>query len=437
MDKHIMFDDPELVARRKRQANLGDSVAKAAFKQSRAVRFQQPLPDDTSPDAQAEEEPLFEHAEEERLPAETPHNALTHPLLLPDSAGSGLNLTLSNSAAQRGTSRDMLDEEEEEGNQAEQSKGASMVPVLPVVSQPLAPPLAPPLHPPDTTGKLLVNSKNSLEEAQSIAQGILGSASAVAAIDAEALPARSTGNIGANIAVASPAASAAKKLPALSQQRGEHHALHESPLPSGFARDANPANGVLASTTRPNVPSKVGGKPAQLKSAPASTLRLADAGHTPHPLKSRMVPVDSQPNASPQGSVGVVGGPRGGPKDPEGATPAATLRPFGGATPYPSRNPGSNSMPVDDTPMVGSDAVQHQIAPDSCVGQVSSETSLETKSLWREHRCLHVSLTVGSRHQQGLVCLEKQCCSRPTKPCCCLQQPCFFPRLHCQLTLRV
>ena len=385
VDKHIMFDDPELVARRKRQATLGESAARAASKQGRAVRFQHPLPHGTSPHVQAEEWALPDAAghadEEEHLPAETPHSALTHSTLLPDSAGSGLSLTLSNSAAQLGSSG-VLDEVEEMETEFECSteqqdpRGAPVFPASSAVPHPSAPPLHPPaVDPPDTTGKLLVKSKNSLEEAHSIAQGILGSGPNAAAVNANALPAQSTGNVNDETAAADAAASAAKKLPALSQQLGEQRALNGSPLPAHLARDANPASSVLASTTRPNVPSKIGGKPAQLKPAPASALRLAHAGYTPHPLKSRMIPVDPQPDASPQGSVGVMGVPRGVFKDPEGATPAATLRPFGGATPYPSINPGSSSMPVEDTPMVDNSAVQ-QIAPDSCVGQVSSEITV-------------------------------------------------------------
>lgn len=379
VEKHIMFDDPELVARRKRQANLSESVARAASKQGRAVHFQQPLPDGTSPKVLAEEGALPNvagHADvEEHFPVETPHNALTHSTLLPDSAGSGLNLTLSNSATQCGSSG----LQEEGGNQAECStvqQGASNSSVLPASSA--APhPSAPPLHPavadpPDTTGKLLVKSKNSLEEAQSIAQGILGSGPTAAA---GTLPARSTDTLGAKEAAADPAASAAKMLPAILQQPGERQALNGSPVPVRLGREKNPASSVLASTTRPNVPSKVGGNPAQLKPTPASAPRLAHAGHTPHPLKSRMIPVDAHANASPQGSVGVMGVPSGVSKDPEGATPAATLRPFGGAIPYPSVNPGSSSMPVEDTPMVDSNVVQHQLAPDSCVGQVSSEAT--------------------------------------------------------------
>ena len=385
VDKHIMFDDPELVARRKRQANLGESVARAASKQGRAVRFQQPLPDSTSPDVLPEEWALPDAAghddEEEHLPAETPHNAVTQSTLLPDSAGSGLNLMLSNSAAQRGSSG-ALDEDEEMETQFEcssEQQDACGPPVLPAssaVPHPSAPPLHPPaVAPPDTTGKLLVKSKNSLEEAQSVAQGILGSGPNAAAVNANGRPAGSTGDVGAKTAAADPAASAAKKLPALSQKLGEQRPLNGSSLPAQTAREANPASSVLASTTRPNVPSRIGVNPAQLKPAPASALRLAHAGHTPHPLKSRMIPVDPQPDASPQGSVGVMGVPRGVSKDPAGTTPAATLRPFAGATPYPSVNPGSSSMPVEDTPMVNNGAVQ-QMAPDSRVGQVSSETTV-------------------------------------------------------------
>ena len=392
VDKHIMFDDPELFARRKRQANLGESGARAASKQGRTVRFQQPLPNGTSPEVLAEGLALPDAAghadEEERLPAETPHNGPTHSTLIPDSAGSGLNLTLSNSAAQRGSSG-ILDEEEEVEHQAEHStvqQGTGIAPVRPASSaapHPSAARLHPPaVDPPDTTGKLLVKSKNSLEEAQSIAQGILGSGSNTAAVGADALPARSTGSLGAKGAAADPAASAAKKAPALSHWLGKQQALNESPLPAQLAREANPASSVLASTTRPNVPSKIGGNPPHLKPAPASALRLAHAGHTPHPLKSRMIPVDPRPEASPQGSVGVMGVPRGVPKDLEGATPAATLRPFGDAPTYPSQNPGSSSMPVEDTPMVDNDAVQ-RIAPDSCVGQVSSETTAVL--LWQGH----------------------------------------------------
>ena len=385
VDKHIMFDDPELLARRKRQASLGDSAARAASKQARAVRFQQPLPHGSSPDVLAEEQALPDAAghadEEEHLPAETPHHGLTHSTLLPDSAGSGLNLTLSNSAAQRGRSG-LLDEEEEAGNQAEHSivqQGAGVASVPPAssaVRHSSAGPLRPPaVDPPDTTGKLLSKSKTSLEDAQSIARGILGSGPSAADVGAGVLPTRSAGNIGAKTATADPAASAAKELPVLLQQLGEQQALHGPPLPAQLAQEAHTASSVLASTTKLNVPSKIGGNPVQLKPAPASALRLAHAGHTPHPLKSRMIPVDPQSNASPQGSVGVMRVPKGVSKDPEGATPAATLRPFGGATSYPNLNPGSSSIPVEDTPMAEDTAVQ-RIAPDSCVGQVSSETTV-------------------------------------------------------------
>lgn len=401
IDKAIMFDNPELVARRIRQANLGDSVPKVASKQGRAVRFQQPLQDDTSPEALAEEEALPDAAglvdEEDRPPAETPHNAVTHPTLLPDSAGSGLNLTLSNSAAQRGSSG-LLDEE---GTQAERRirHHGRVAPDLPASSHavPGPPVLHPPgVHPPDTTGKLLVKSKTSLEVAQSVAQGILGSACDAAALGADALPAKNTGALGAKTAISSPVVSGAQKLPALpSQQPDLSQAFDGSPLPPELAREANPASNILASTTRPNVPSKVSGNVAQLKSAPVSALRLAHAGHTPHPLKSRMIQADPAPVASPQGSVGVVGGARGVSKDSEGATPAATLRFFEGASPYPSMvnkfaNPSLSSMPTEDTPMVDSEAVQHQIAPDSCMGQVSSETSSVTKP--RRHCYWHLHI---------------------------------------------
>lgn len=378
VDKHIMFDDPELAARRKRQATLGESAARAASKQARAVRFQQPMPYRTSPDGLAEEEALPDAAshmdEGEHLPAETPHIVSNHSTL-PDSAGSGLNLTLPNSAAQRG-STGLPDDEEEEGEHGTAQHSANIVPGVPAsstVSGSVAPPLNPPAgDPPDTTGKLLVKSKNSLEEAQSIAQGILGSGPIVPAIGSDIPPARRTSGLGAKpAAAADSAASAAKKLPALSQQPRDLNG--GSPLPAESARETDPVSSVLASTTRPNVPSKVGGNPAQLKPIPPSASRLAHAGHTPYLPKHRMTPVDPQPNASPQGSVGVMGVVRGVSKDPEGATPAATLRPFAGATPYPSVNP---SMPVEDTPMVDSGALQHRIAPDSCVGQVSSETTM-------------------------------------------------------------
>ena len=379
-----MFDNPELLARRIRQANLGDSLPKVAPKQGRAVRFQQPLQNDISPEALAEDEVLPDAArlavEDGGSPAETPHTAVTHPTLLPDSAGSGLKLTLSNSAAQRGSSG-LLDEERTQAEHRTSHGDVRAAADLPAsshaVSGPPVPPRDPPgVHPPDTTGKLLVKSKTSLEEAQSVAQGILGSAHDATALDPDALPAKISGKT----AVTSPVAS--QKLPALpAQQPDPSQALMDSPLPPRLAREANPASNVLASTTRPNVPSQIGGNPAQLKSAPVSALRLAHAGHTPHPLKSRMIQVDPPLIASPQGSVGVVGGARGVPKDPEGATPAATLRPFEGASPYPSMvskfaNPGLSSMPIEDTPMADSEAVQHQIAPDSCMGQVSFKTSI-------------------------------------------------------------
>lgn len=397
IDKAIMFDNPELVARRIRQANLGDSLGKVTSKQGRAVRFQQPLPDDNGPDALAEEEAIPDAARfgrgEDPTPDGTPHNGLTPPTSLPDSAGSGLNLTLSNSAAQQGSSS-LLDERQNKAGQSVSHHGvriAAAVPPSCAVPDPPELPRDPPARPPDTTGKLLVKSKNSLEEAQSVAQGILGSACDATPVGPKALPTKSASVTGAKVADASQAESANQKLPALpSQPPDQSQAVNGFPLPPESAREADPASNVLASTTRPNVPSTVGRNAPQLKSAPVSALRLAHAGHTPHPLKTRMIPVDPQPNASPQASVGVLGGSRGVSKNPEGATPAATLRPFEGASPYPNTvgqfaNPGLSSMPMEDTPMAISGAVRHQLAPDSCMGQVSSETSCIKTN--KKHAC--------------------------------------------------
>ena len=376
VDKHIMFDNPELVARRIRQATLGEPVARAPPKQGRAVHFQQPLPDGAGPDAMAEDEEAVpasvrrEDGEEEGedVPAETPHTALTHSAVLPDSAGSGLNLTLSNSAALNGKSS-LLDEEEEARDQVEAA------PAFPASSSSIP-------EPPSTTGKLVAKSTNSLEEAQTIAQGILGSDPDVNIVGANSALGRQD-NIGgkhptANLVTVEPTNTSSSVLQQPDMVLVE--AVKEC-LPPSVAAKTNPISSVLASTSRPNVPRRVGGNPAQLKSAPASALRLAHAGHTPHPAKSRLIPADPQPTASPQQSAGVVGGLRGSGKDLEGATPAATLRPFESVTPYSSTlgeaaHPASNEMPVEDTPMPGvGPAVQHRLAPDSCMGQVSSCTT--------------------------------------------------------------
>ena len=366
-----MFDNPELVARRIRQATLGESAARAPPKQGRAVHFEQPLPYGTGHEAMVEDEEAVLASvrqedggeEEEGMPAETPHTAVTHPAMLPDSAGSGLNLTLSNSAALNGKAG-LLDEEEEAGNQAE------VDPVFPASSFIS--------DPPSTTGKLLAKSKNSLEEAQTIAQGILGSDLGANSVGANSAPA-SHDRIVAKHATANLATVEAKKVSASVSKRPHKiaEAVQEH-APMSVAPKTYPVSSVLASTTRPNVPRQIGGNPAQLKPAPASALRLAHAGHTPHPAKSRLVSTDPQPDASPQQSAGVVGGLQGPGKGLEGATPAATLRPFEGTTPYSSTVgesafPASHGMPVEDTPMPGvGPAMQHQLAPDSVMGQVSS-----------------------------------------------------------------
>ena len=368
VDKHIMFDNPELVARRIRQATLGDSMPRAAAKQGRAVHFEQLLGEDACPEpvAQEDEEEAREFSIREAIegegghtPAETPNAVVADSAVLPDSAGSGLNLTLSGSAAQRGSVE--LPGEQEKDRQQDQLAAAASA------SASVA-------APPNTTGKLLARSKNSLEEAQSIAQGIIGSDPNTYTIGAIGNSGRSNA-IGANPSVPNSVWSSCKQLPGTAASSGDPQALDDSALPSE-ARAIHPVSSVLASTTRPNVPSKIGKYPAQLK-PPASASRLAHAGHTPHPAKSRVISADACPPASPQASSGVIGNPTRASRQTEGATPAATLRPFEGTTTHTSTantfvHPVSNGVPIEDTPMGGVGyEVQHHLAPDSCMGQVS------------------------------------------------------------------
>ncbi|KAL0052590.1 hypothetical protein WJX82_004414 [Trebouxia sp. C0006] len=170
--------------------------------------------------------------------------------------------------------------------------------------------------------------------------------------------------------------------PELLRRRGGKAHLEESPSGAQSPRqEVGPGNSVLASTTRPNVPRKVGGSLAQLKAASSPAARVTHAGHTPHPSKSRMFPADQPLEGTPHGSTGQTGGPREGDRDQEGATPAVTLRPFGmssGPAPFSSTAgnsayPSSDGAPIEDTPMAvfGHD-VPSGMVPDSCIGQVAS-----------------------------------------------------------------
>lgn len=416
VNKLAVYDDPELLRRRIRQATQGESGHKAAARPPRAVHFQQPPSDHNGPDAMEEEAQLMQGAEaeqEEQFLAETPDVGLTAAAAAADSAGSGLKLMLLTSAA-RPEDSGMMDEDGIESQQMQALHTASS--------------LAP--EPPDTTGKVLATSKDSLRKALDIAQGILrsdseGAAAAAGPADVgDIIPARpvitgaKTAAGGAKLSqgasptksaavgaksskAASPAKSAAagakssQAAPAelahlpdsvnasdasVSQQSGGKAHLEESPAGLQSARrEVGPGNSVLASTTRPNMPRKVGGNLAQLKAASSPAVRVTHAGHTPHPSKSRMFPADQPAEGTPHGSTGQTGGPREGDRDQEGATPAVTLKPFGmslGPAPFSttagnSTYPDSNGSPIEDTPMaVFSHAVPSRMVPDSCVGQV-------------------------------------------------------------------
>ncbi len=422
INKLAVYDDPELLRRRIRQATQGESGPKAAAKPPRAVHFQQPPSDHIGLDAMEEEAQPMQGAEaeqEEQFLAETPDVGLA--AAAAGSAGSGLKLMLSTSAAQQDDS-EMIDEEEGAGVESRQTQ------ILHTASS-----SAP--DPPDTTGKVLATSKDSLRKALDIAQGILRSDSdGAAAGPADAgdnIPARpvmsgankaaspaktaaggakssqgasptKTAAVGAKSSkAASPATSAAAgakssqavaaelaHLPesvnandaSVSQQAGGKAHLEESPPGvQSPRREVGPGISVLASTTRPNVPRKVGGSLAQLKAASSPAVRVTHAGHTPHPSKSRMFPADQPSEGTPHGSTGQTGGSREGDRDQEGATPAVTLRPFEmslGPAPFSttagnSAYPRSNGAPIEDTPMaVFGHAVPSGMVPDSCVGQV-------------------------------------------------------------------
>ncbi|KAA6420881.1 MAG: ATPase family AAA domain-containing protein [Trebouxia sp. A1-2] len=407
VNKLAVYDDPELLRRRIRQATQGDSGPKAAAKPPRAVHFQQAPSDHNGLDAMEEEAQPMQRAEgeqEEQILAETPG---VGPAAAAGSAGSGLKLMLSTSAAQQHDSR-MMDEEEDAGVESHQTQ------VLHTASS-----SAP--HPPDTTGKVLATSKDSLRKALDIAQGILRSDSeGAAAGPADAgdnIPARpvmrgaskaaSPAKTAAGGVKSSPGASSAKRAAAgakssqavaaelahlpecvnandasASQQAVARAHLEESPpRVQSPRREVDPGISVLASTTRPNMPRKVGGSLAQLKAASSPGLRVTHAGHTPHPSKSRMFPADQPSEGTPHGSTGQTEGSREGDKDQEGATPAVTLRPFEmslGPAPFSTTAgsiayPSSNDAPIDDTPMaVFGHAMPFGMVPDSCVGQMAS-----------------------------------------------------------------
>ena len=391
VNKLAVYDDPELLRRRIRQAAQGESGPKAAARPPRTVHFQQPPSDHNGPDAMEKEAQPMQGAEaeqEEQFLAETPDVGLTAAAAA-DSAGSGLKLMLSTSAARPEDSR-MLDEEEDAGIESQQTQAL-------LTASSLAP------DPPDTTGKVLATSKDSLLKALDIAQGILRSdsdgAAASPAAAGDIIPTRpvttrakktaspaKTAAVGAKSSQAAPAElahppnSVNASDASVSQQGGGKAHLEESPSGAQSPRqEVGPGNSVLASTTRPNVPRKVGGSLAQLKAASSPAARVTHAGHTPHPSKSRMFPADQPLEGTPHGSTGQTGGPREGDRDQEGATPAVTLRPFGmssGPAPFSSTAgnsayPSSDGAPIEDTPMAvfGHD-VPSGMVPDSCVGQV-------------------------------------------------------------------
>lgn len=392
VDKLSMYDNPELLARRVRQATQGESGPRAAAKTPRAVHFQQPLPVLDGPDAMEEEEPLQTAPtaartleEEEDLVADTPHDGFAT-ATAGKSPHSGLQLTLSESAAQRGSSGE-LDKEQGVGSDSLQMHALHPASSLAAAA-------------PNTTGKVLATSQDSLRKALDIAQGILRSDSDAAAAVAESVstsPAKveaSGAGFSANAGevAANEADAAGSQLPQAldvtvaigakagqtesSQQSGGKAQLSgSSPKVQLPGRELDPDSSVLASTTRPNVPRSLGGKLAQLKAASSPGFRVAHAGHTPHPNKSRMMPSDQLLDGTPRGT----GGSRVGSRDQEGATPAATLRPFDmptGATPFSSTAgivgyPPSHDAPLEDTPLVDAGhAMPVQMVPDSCLGQV-------------------------------------------------------------------
>ena len=425
VNKLAVYDDPELLRRRIRQATQGESGTKAAAKPPRAVRFQQPPSDHNGLDAMEEEQaPPVQGAEaeqEEQFLAETPNVGQT--AAAPGSAGLSLKLMLSTSAA-RPEDSGMMDEEEDAGVENQQMQALH-------TASSSAP------DPPDTTGKVLATSKDSLRKALDIAQGILRSDSEGAAAGpadaSDSIPAKpimsrankaaspaktaargakssqgaspaKTAAVGAKSSkAASPAKSAAasakssQAAPAelahlpnsvnandalMSQQAGGKAHLEESlPGVQSARQEVGPgmSMSVLASTTRPNVPRKVGGSLAQLKAASSPAVRVTHAGHTPHPSKSRMFPVDQPSEGTPHGLTGQTGESREGDRDQEGATPAVTLRPFGmslGPAPFSTTAgnlayPSSNGAPIEDTPMaVFGHAASSGMVPDSCLGQV-------------------------------------------------------------------
>ena len=428
VNKLAVYDDPELLRRRIRQATQGGSGPKAAAKSPRAVHFQQPPSDHNGPHAMEEEpQPMLgtEAEQEEQFIAETRDVGLTA-AAAPSSAGSGLNLMLSTSAA-RPEDSGMIDEEEGAGVESRQTQALHTAPSSAV-------------DPLDTTGKVLATSKDSLQKALDIAQGLLRSdsdgAAAGPAAAGDTIPARpvttgakkaaspaktaaggakssqgaspaKTAAVGAKSSkAASPAKSAAAgakssqataaelahppnfvnaNAASVSQQAGGRAHLEESPAGvQSPRREVGPGISVLASTTRPNVPRKVGGSLAQLKAASSPAARVTHAGHTPYPSKSRMFPADQPAEGTPHGSTGQTWGSREGDRDQEGATPAVTLRPFGmslgpapnSTTPGNSIYPSSNGAPIEDTPMaVFGRAVPSGMVPDSCVGQVCNSMS--------------------------------------------------------------
>lgn len=394
VNKLAVYDDPELLRRRIRQATQGESGLKAVAKPTRAVHFQQPPSDLNGPDAMEEEAQPMQGAEgeqEEQFLAETPDVGLAAAAAAADSAGSDLKLMLSNSTARRDDHR-MMDEEEDAGVESQQTQALHTASSLAA-------------EPPDTTGKVLATSKDSLRKALDIAQGILRSdsdgAAADPANDGDNIPSRpvttganqtaypaKTAAGGANSSraaaadMAHPPSSGNANDASASQQSGGKAQLEESPPGARSSRrQVGPGISVLASTTRPNVPSKLGGGVAQLKAASSPAVRVTHAGHTPHPSKSRMFPADQPSESTPHGSTGQTGGFREGVRDQEGLTPAVTLRPFEmsvGPAPFTSTAgnlayPISNGAPIEDTPMAVIDhAVPSGMVPDSCLGQMAS-----------------------------------------------------------------
>ena len=395
-----MFDNPELLARKIRQATQGDSSARAASKQPRAVHFQEPLSGQDGPDAMEEDEDSMQEVareEEEQAVADTPHHGPTHSVELADSE---LRLSLSKSAAQQSNAGERQEEGEEEEGETWTGRDSAQIQALHAAASSED-------RPANTTGKVLATSKDSLQKALDIAQGMLASdappppaaADVSAAIDdagqivssvnhgaqAPNLPAKSAEN-GARphdsaLQSAGAAANGAKEAvqAVASEQSGGNDGSSASlPRAQSSAQEVAPDSSVLASTTRPNVPRKLGANLAHLKAASSPAFKVAHAGHTPHPNKSRMMPSDHL-EATPQGSAVVRRGVRVGQTEHNGATPAATLRPFdlstepapssttAGGMPYPS----TIGAPIEDTPMTRiGPAVMSELVPDSCVGQV-------------------------------------------------------------------